>query len=98
MIGLDRQVQYLPTLLSTLLLDEGLAVFGDTATKQGLSALRTPDQMVDDKVDAVFISLAVHVDYYRINNTKINMRRSHQSRLKPRKASCIRDQNETVLS
>ena len=59
MIGLNRQFQNLPALLSTLLLDEGLAVFGDTAPKHGFAALGTPDQVVDDKVDAVFISLVI---------------------------------------
>jgi hypothetical protein len=55
MIGLNRHFQELPTLLSTLLLDKGLAVFGDTAPKHGFAALGTPDQVVDDKVNAVFI-------------------------------------------
>jgi hypothetical protein len=60
-IGLYRQLQDLPILLSTLLLDEGVAVLGDTATKHGFTALGTPDQVVDDKGDAVFISLVIHV-------------------------------------
>jgi hypothetical protein len=91
MIGLDRQLQYLPTLLRTLLLNKGLAVFGDTAPKHSLTALGTPDQVVDDKVDAVFISLVIYVDKYIVNDTEINMRSSVQSRLKPEKApNCYR--------
>src|SRR2546426_6689238 len=85
MIGLYRQLQHLPTLLSTLLLDEGLAVCGDTAPKHGFPALGTPDQVVDDKMDAVFISLVIHVDIVAYNNTYIYTI-SLQSRLKPRKA------------
>ena len=91
MIGLYCQFQYLPTLLSTLLLDEGLAVLSDTAPKHGFPALGTPDQVVDDKVDAVFISLIIHVDIVVYNNILINKRRSFEGRLKPEKApNCYR--------
>jgi hypothetical protein len=91
MIGLDRQLQYLPALLNTLLLDKGLAILGDTATKHRFTALGTPDQVVDDKVDAVFIALGIHVDAYSINDTEINMCSSVQRRLKPEKApNCYR--------
>src|SRR5439155_12018563 len=85
MIGLYRQFQYLPALLGTLLLDEGLAVLGDTATKDGLAALGAPDQMVDDKVDAVVITLVFHVDIIAYNNIYI-YRISLESRLKPGQA------------
>jgi hypothetical protein len=85
MIGLDRQLQHLPALFSTLLLNKGLAVFGDTTTKHGFTALGTPDQVVDDKVDAVFISLIIHVDIAPYNNTIIYKYRLLKSRLKPAK-------------
>jgi hypothetical protein len=52
--------QYLPALLSTLLLNGGWAVFDDTAAKYGLTALGTPDQVAEDVVDAMFISLIIH--------------------------------------
>ena len=39
MIGLSRQFQNFPALLSTLLLDEGLAVFGDTPPSTALRRL-----------------------------------------------------------
>jgi hypothetical protein len=91
MIGLNRQFQHVPALLSTLLLDEGLAVFGDTPPKYGFTALGTPDQVVDDKVDAVFISLIIHVDIGAYNNTLINKNGSFEGRLKPEKApNCYR--------
>jgi hypothetical protein len=86
MIGLNRQFQNLPALLSTLLLDEGLAVFGDTAPKHGFAALGTPEQVVDDKVDAVFISLVIHVDMVPLNNAFINKYHLFERRLKPGKA------------
>ena len=77
--------QYLPALLSTLLCNEGLAVFGDTAAKYSLTALGTPDQVVDDMVDAVFISLIIHVGIVVYNNTLINKSRAVEVRLKPEK-------------
>jgi hypothetical protein len=80
---LNRQCQNFPTLLSILLLDKGLAVLGDTAPKHGFTALGTPDQVVNNQVDAVFISSVVHVDEYNTNNMEINMRLSVQGRLKP---------------
>jgi hypothetical protein len=86
MIGLYRERQNLPTLLSTLLLDEGLTVCGDTATKDRFTALGTPDQVVDNKVDTVFISLIIHVDTIEYNDMLINKHSSLESRLKPEKA------------
>ena len=89
MIGLNRQLQNRPTLLSTLLLDEGLAILGDSATEHGFPSLGTPDQVVDDKVDAVFISLIIHVDIISHNNTIIYTT-SGKVRLKPRSAHLYR--------
>jgi hypothetical protein len=54
-IWLNRQFQNLPALLRTLLLDKGLAVCGDTPPKHRVTALGTPNQVVDDTVDTVFI-------------------------------------------
>jgi len=86
MIGMDHQFQNFPPLLGTFLLDEGLAVFNDSASQHGFAALGAPDQMVDDKVDTVFISLVVHVDDHIRYNMEINVRYSMERRLKPGKA------------
>ena len=72
MIGLNRQFNNCPPLLSRFPLDEGLTVVGDTPPKHGLAAFGTPDQVVDDKVDAVFISLIIHVDVVLYNDILIN--------------------------
>jgi|SRR5712691_3663101 len=84
-IWLNRQFENCPSLLGTLLFDEGLAVLGDSATQYRFAALRTPDQVVDDKVDAVFISLVFHVDIVVYNNMYF-YRESLDGRLKPEKA------------
>ena len=72
MIGLNRQFQNRPTLLDTFLLDEGLTILSDGTTQHGLAPLETPDQVVDDKVDTVFIALVVHVEIVEYNNVFIN--------------------------
>jgi hypothetical protein len=86
MVGLDRQLKNLPALLNTLLLDEGLAVLHAIITKHSFMPLGTPDWMIDEKVDAVFITLVFHVNDYIRDNTEINKRCSLQSRLKLKKA------------
>jgi len=83
MIGLNRQLHNRPTLLGTLLLDEGLTVLSDSATEHGFPSLGTPDQVVDDKVDTVFIPLIIHVDIVVYNDTLIN-NKVLQEGLKPR--------------
>src|SRR5262245_45345966 len=66
MVWLNRQFQDVPTFLSTLLLDKVLTVLGDTATKDGFAPLWAPDEVVNDKVDTVFISVIFHVENYSI--------------------------------
>jgi hypothetical protein len=91
MIGLNRQFHNLPAALSTLLLNECATVLGNRATKHGLAALGTPHQVVDDKVDAVFISLVFHVDIVAYNNISFYKYRLLERRLKPEKApNCYR--------
>ena len=62
MIGLNGKFQNLPPSFSALLLDKSAALGGDVATQDGFTSLRAPDEMVDDEVNAVFVSLIVHVD------------------------------------
>lgn len=84
-IGLNRQFQDCPTLFGALLLNKDLTFLGDGATQYRFAALGTPDQVVDDKVDAVFISLVIHVEivaYFDIHFYIIVLQR----RLKPGKA------------
>ena len=85
MIGLNRQRKNLPAFLGTLLLDKGLAILCNSATKHGFAALGAPDQVVDDKVDAVFIPLIVHVEIIAYNNT-LNNSSALERRLKPGQA------------
>jgi hypothetical protein len=72
MIGLYRQLDHGPAVLSTLLLDKGLTVAGDLPGKHGLAPLRAPDEVVDNEMYAVFVSLIVHVDIVLHNNTSNN--------------------------
>ena len=73
MIRLNRQLHNRPALLGTLLLDEQATVLGNRAAKDRFAPLGTPDEMVDDKVDTVFISLVFHVDTVSYNNSAINI-------------------------
>jgi hypothetical protein len=85
-IGLNRQLHKLPPAFSALLFDKCTTVLRNGATQHRLTALGTPDQVVDDKVDAVFISLVFHVDIVAYNNTVIYKDRLFEGRLKPGKA------------
>ena len=62
MIGLDRQFLDVPPKLVALRLDQCPAVGRDLAREDGFAPLRTPDEVVDDEVDPVFVSLIFHVD------------------------------------
>lgn len=62
MVGLDSELQDNPALLSAFLLDKRFASFGNFANKDAFAALWAPDEVVNDKVDAVFISDIFHVD------------------------------------
>ena len=48
-------------MLFAFLLDKRFACFGNVANKDTLAAFWTPDEVVDNKVDAVFISDIFHV-------------------------------------
>jgi hypothetical protein len=85
-IGLNHQLHNLPPAFSALLFDKCTTVLGNGATQHRLTALGTPDQVVDDKVDAVFISLVFHVDIVAYNNIVIYKDRLFEGRLKPGKA------------
>ncbi len=83
MIGLNRQLHNRPPTLSTFLFNEGTTVLRNGATQNGFASLGAPDQVVNDQVDAVFISLIFHVDiivYKDILNNKVL-----QEGLKPRR-------------
>lgn len=84
MIGLNRQRHNRPPTFSTLLFNEGTAVLRNGATQHGFPSLGTPDQMVDDQVDAVFISLIFHVDI-RVCKDILNNNKVLQEGLKPRR-------------
>jgi hypothetical protein len=59
MLGLKSKLKDEPALLSTFLFYELLAPLFDLADKNGLAAARAPDQMIDDEMNAMFISLIV---------------------------------------
>jgi hypothetical protein len=71
-IGLDRQLLDMPSVLSALGLDQGFTVDRDFSGEDGLTTLRTPDQVVDDQVDTVFVALVLHVDIANAIDTAIN--------------------------
>ena len=72
MIGLNSQFDNLPPSLSTHLLDKRATILGDVATQHGFSPLWAPDEVVDDEMHAVFVSLIGHVDIIELNNMNIN--------------------------
>jgi hypothetical protein len=61
-IGLNRQLFDAPPVPGALGFDQGFTVRGHLAGEDGLTTLRTPDEVVDDEVDAVFVALIIHVD------------------------------------
>ena len=61
MIGLDRQFQDRLSFIETLLFYGLLAARFDVANENRFSPFRTPDKMVDNEMDAMLISLIVHV-------------------------------------
>ena len=59
-VGLDVQLLDSPTALLAFLLNQIAAVPGNISHQNGFSAFGGPDQMIEDQVDAVFISLIFH--------------------------------------
>src|SRR5262249_13687869 len=75
-VGLDRQLQDRPPLLSALVLDQLAAVPGNLADQHRLAALRAPDAVVDDEMDAVFVPLVLHTLIVDNNATIDNVERT----------------------
>src|SRR5215831_1032347 len=79
-IGLDRQGENVPAFLLALLTNELPAAFFERAYKNGFTPFRAPDEMVDDQVNPVLISLVLycsgirrfHSDCYTLISTKYN--------------------------
>ncbi len=62
MVGLDGQLLDGPSALGALCLDKLATVLCHASNKDGLSPLRTPDEMGDDEVDSVFVASVFHVE------------------------------------
>jgi len=56
-IGLNRQRDHMPSLCLALLFQQLLAAFFHVANKNGFTSLGAPDEMIQDQMDTVFISL-----------------------------------------
>ncbi len=59
MIRLDSQCKNAPSLLFARCFNELLTAILELSSKNGLSSLGTPDEMIDDQMDAMFISLGL---------------------------------------
>lgn len=59
MIRLDCQCENGPALLFALDLEKFLTAIFELTSENGLSSLRAPDEMVDNQVDPVFVSLVL---------------------------------------
>jgi len=71
-IGLDSQRQDGPSTHSTLAVDQFPAACRYWLHQHCLAALGTPDEMIDNQVDAVFVSLILHVEIIACDNREIN--------------------------
>src|SRR5712692_9111383 len=61
MLRLNRQLDNLPSLLLTFLPEQSFTVLCHRPGKHGLTALRTPDQVIDNEMDAVLVALVCHM-------------------------------------
>jgi hypothetical protein len=59
-VGLNSQFKDIPSFLSTLLLDQLCETILERACKNGLASFGTPDEMIDNEMYPVLISLVVH--------------------------------------
>jgi hypothetical protein len=59
-VEVDSEFQDVPALLATLGLDETMAVLGYPTLQNRLAPLGGPNQMVNDQVYPVFVSLIFH--------------------------------------
>jgi len=60
-IGIDRQFQDLPSFLAALALDKTTTVLGYVAFQNRLTSLGSPDQIIDNQMHSVLISLVFHL-------------------------------------
>ncbi len=60
MIGLNRQLDDLPSLLGTFLFNQPPTVYGNRILQHSLAALGRPDKVVEDEMDSVFVALVLH--------------------------------------
>ena len=67
MIRLDRQLFDVRPKVDPLRLDQCPAVGCDLAREDRLLPLRTPDEVIDDEVDPMFVSWILHVDSIQLS-------------------------------
>jgi len=58
-IGLNRQLDHIPSLRMALLFQQLLTAFFDFANKNGFTPFGAPDEMIQDQMYTVFISLVL---------------------------------------
>ena len=80
-VRLDGQLKDGPTLLAAFLREPMPAVFSDVSGEDRFSPLRTPNEVINDQMDPVFIALIFHVGSIRTDDKEINKRKE---RLKPK--------------
>ena len=80
-VRLDGQLKDCPALLAAFLREPMPAVFSDVSGEDRFSPLRTPNEVINDPMDPVFIALIFHVGSIRTDDKEINKRKE---RLKPK--------------
>jgi hypothetical protein len=80
-VRLDGQLKDCPTLLAAFLRDPMPAVFSDVSREDRFPPLRTPNEVINDQMDPVFIALIIHVESICTDDKEINKRKE---RLKPK--------------
>jgi len=72
MVWLNSQFEDLPPLNTAFLPDDLFAIFCDRPLENWFSPFGAPDQVIENKMDSVFVSLIFHVDIIMFNNSIIN--------------------------
>jgi hypothetical protein len=72
MVCLNSQFEDLPPLNTAFLPDDLFAIFCYKPLENRFSSLRAPDQVIDNKMDSMFVSLIFHVDIIMYDNSIIN--------------------------
>jgi len=72
MVWLDCQFQNIPSLDIRLFPDDRFAILGNLPLQYLFSAFWAPDEVVDNQMHPMFVSLIFHVVYVAQNNRKIN--------------------------